>query len=74
MIILDTILFWVVVSIIIFGGIFIDFFFISQIVYGIRSMIIYRRNFHKELKSNCKKLKIRFGTYKITDKDKPHEE
>ena len=57
MIIFNTILFWVAASVIIFVGIFIDFFFISQIVYGIRSMIIYRRNFHKKVKKKCRECK-----------------
>lgn len=57
MIIFNTILCCVAASVLIFVGIFIDFFFISQIVYGIRSMIIYRRNFHKEVKKKCRECK-----------------
>lgn len=69
MIIFDTILFWVAASIVIFGGIFINLFFIKEIVSEIRFMIIYRRNFHKELKKKrreCKKCSCLFTDIEYT--------
>lgn len=69
MITFDTILFWVAASIIIFVGIFINLFFIKEIVSEIRSMIIYRRNFYKELKKKrreCKKCSCLFTDIEYT--------
>jgi len=57
MIIFNTILFWVASFVVIFGGIFINLFFIKEIVSEIRSMIIYRRNFSKKFKKNCRRCK-----------------
>ena len=77
MIIFDTILFWVAASVIIFGGIFINLFFIKEIVSEIRFMIIYRRNFYKEPKKKrreCKKCSCLFtDNQSVVVEDKPDE-